>query len=72
MTLILASLSKGSRVAKIAILLLVPKNKLSQHIKTLANIARLMSDDSLREKLLKIKTPEGILKELKKQNKAKK
>ena len=54
---------------KIAILLLVPKSKLSQHIKTLANIAKLMSDEHFREKLLSIKSPDGILKELKKYNK---
>jgi fructose-specific phosphotransferase system IIA component len=50
---------------RIIILLLVPKNRLTQHIKTLANIAKLMSDESLREKLLTLKTPETVLKELK-------
>lgn len=57
---------------KLVILLLVPKDKLSHHIKTLANIARIMSDKDLRNKLLTIKTPEGILKELKKQESTKK
>ena len=37
---------------KIVIMLLVPKTKLTQHIKTLANIARMMSDDSFKEKIL--------------------
>lgn len=50
---------------KIVIMLLVPKNKLSQHIKTLANIAKVMSNDKLREKLLQLKTPESIIKEIK-------
>lgn len=47
---------------RIAILLLVPKNKLTQHIKTLANIAKLMNNDELREKLFNLKTPELIIK----------
>jgi len=47
---------------RIAILLLVPKNKLTQHIKTLANIAKLMNNDSLREKLFSLKSAELILK----------
>jgi fructose-specific phosphotransferase system IIA component len=50
---------------KIVILLIVPKDKLTQHIKTLANIAKMMSDASLREKLLELKTPDSILKTLK-------
>lgn len=50
---------------KIVILLIVPKDKLSQHIKTLANIAKMMSDASLREKLLELKTSDSILKTLK-------
>jgi fructose-specific phosphotransferase system IIA component len=50
---------------KIVILLLVPKNKLTQHIKTLANIARLMSNESLRSKLLSLKTPDSIMKAIK-------
>lgn len=54
---------------RLVILLLVPKNKLSQHIKTLANIAKLMSNDTLRQKLLDLKTPEAILKEIKKYEK---
>lgn len=57
--------SIDNQPVKIAILLLVPKNKLTQHIKTLANIARMMSDTGLREKLLTIKTPEGVIKTLK-------
>lgn len=31
---------------KIVILLIVPKDKLTQHIKTLANIAKMMTDSS--------------------------
>jgi fructose-specific phosphotransferase system IIA component len=51
--------------ARIVILLLVPKNKLTQHIKTLANIAKVMSNNSLREKLLSLKSPESIIKAIK-------
>ncbi len=53
---------------RIAILLLVPKNKLTQHIKTLANIAKVMSDEKLRNIILEMKTPEAILKTIKKLN----
>jgi len=49
---------------KIIVLLIVPKNKLSQHIKTLANIAKMLNDEKLREKILSLKTPESILKTL--------
>jgi PTS system fructose-specific IIA component len=44
---------------KIVIVLLVPKNKLTQHIKTLANIAKIMSDDKFKDGLLAISDPEA-------------
>ncbi len=50
---------------KIIILLIVPKDKLTQHIKTLANIAKMMSDVRLREEILSLKTADAILKTLK-------
>ena len=50
---------------KIVIMLLVPKNKLTQHIKTLANIAKIMSNDKLREKILSLKTPDSIIRVIK-------
>ncbi|PKL38864.1 MAG: PTS sugar transporter subunit IIA [Spirochaetae bacterium HGW-Spirochaetae-1] len=50
---------------RIVILLLVPKNKLSQHIKSLANIAKVMGDEELREKIASLKTAESILKTIK-------
>jgi fructose-specific phosphotransferase system IIA component len=50
---------------RIIILLIVPKNKLTQHIKTLASIAKLMSNQTLRERLLTLKTPEAVIKTLK-------
>ena len=50
---------------RIVILLIVPKDKLTHHIKTLANIAKMMNDQELREKILLLKTPESILKTLK-------
>ena len=57
--------SIDDQLATIIILLLVPKNKLTQHIKTLANVAKLMSNEDLRKELLKTKNPEGIMKTLK-------
>lgn len=54
-----------SNPVKIIILLLVPKNKLTQHIKTLANIAKVMSNESLRQDILNLKTPESIIKTIK-------
>jgi fructose-specific phosphotransferase system IIA component len=50
---------------KIVILLIVPKDKLTQHIKTLANIAKMMSDAELREKILTLKSADSIIKTLK-------
>ena len=49
----------------IAILLIVPKNKLTQHIKTLANIAKMMNDNDLREKIATLKSPDAIIKAIK-------
>jgi len=57
--------SIDNQPVKIVILLIVPKNKLSQHIKTLANIAKMMSNNSVREKLLTLKTQESIIKTIK-------
>ncbi len=56
--------SIDSEPVKIVILLIVPKDKLTQHIKTLANIAKMMNDKSLREKILTLKTSDSILKTL--------
>lgn len=47
---------------KVIIMLLVPKSKLSQHIKTLANIAKFMNNDDLKNTLISMKNPEDILK----------
>jgi fructose-specific phosphotransferase system IIA component len=57
--------SIDNQPARIVILLLVPKSKLTQHIKTLAQIAKLMSNENLRNKLLTSKTPESIIKTIK-------
>jgi fructose-specific phosphotransferase system IIA component len=54
--------SIDSLPVQIAIFLLVPKDKFKQHIKTLANIAKLMNNDELRKKLFTIKKPELVLK----------
>ncbi len=47
------------------IMLIVPKAKLGQHIKTLANIAKLMINKEIRDKLIKLKTTSSILKLIK-------
>jgi fructose-specific phosphotransferase system IIA component len=57
--------SIDNQPVKIVILLLVPKSKLTQHIKTLAQIAKLMSNENLRNKLLTLKTPESVIKTIK-------
>ncbi len=64
--------SIDNQPVRIAILLLVPKNKLTQHIKTLANIAKIMNSDEMREELLTLKTPDAILKRIKKYESLKK
>ena len=59
--------SSDSMPVRIVILLIVPKSKLAQHIKTLANIAKLMHNENLRDKLLLLKTSESIIKAIKDQ-----
>lgn len=49
---------------RIVICLLVPKSKLTQHIKTLASIAKLMGDRQIREKILSLKSADAIVKML--------
>ena len=50
---------------KIAILLLVPQTKLSKHIKVLASIAKVMSNETLRESLVVSKNSSEIIKKIK-------
>lgn len=57
--------SIDNQPVKIIILLLVPKNKLSQHVKTLTNIAKIMNDNKLKEKILSFKTSDSLFKYLK-------
>lgn len=57
--------SIDSKPVRIAILLIVPKKNLKQHIKTLANIAKIMSDEDLRNAILEQTTPEAVLKTIK-------
>jgi mannitol/fructose-specific phosphotransferase system IIA component (Ntr-type) len=45
----------------IVLLLLVPKAKITKHIKTLANIARIFNEESLRKHIRSAKTPELVL-----------
>jgi mannitol/fructose-specific phosphotransferase system IIA component (Ntr-type) len=46
---------------RIVIMLLVPKEKLEYHIKTLASIAKLMSDEIFKQGLLALKSSEEII-----------
>lgn len=64
--------SVDNQPVRITIMLLVPKDKLTQHIKTLANIAKLMNNDELRNKLLNLKTPDAILKTIRNHEETKK
>ena len=57
--------SIDNKPVKIIIMLLVPKSKLTQHIKTLANIAKMMNNKELREKILTLKTTDSIIKTFK-------
>lgn len=54
---------------KVSILIVVPRSKRSQHIKTLANIAKIMNNEKLRDKLLAVKKPEEIIEEITKYEK---
>lgn len=54
--------SIDNQPVKIAVFLLVPKKKLKQHIKTLANIAKIMNNNEFKEKLLSIKSPDTLIK----------
>ncbi len=56
----------------IVILLIVPQKKISQHIKTLANIAKIMNDESLREKLVKTKSADIVIELIKNAEETKK
>ena len=69
MTILMALSQKGidfdaidSNPVRIVICLLVPKSKLSQHIKTLASIAKMMGDRQIREKILSLKSADSIMK----------
>ena len=54
---------------KVSILIVVPRSKRSQHIKTLANIAKIMNNEELRDNLLAMKKPEEIIEEIAKHEK---
>jgi PTS system fructose-specific IIC component len=45
----------------ITIMIIVPQKKISQHVKTLANIAKIMNDENLREKLIKTKSADTVI-----------
>lgn len=69
MTVLMALSQKGidfdaidNNPVRIVICLLVPKSKLSQHIKTLASIAKMMGDHQIRDKLLSLKSADSIMK----------
>ena len=57
--------SIDNQPVKIVVFLLVPKDKFKQHLKTLANIAKLMNHEKLREQLSEAKKPENVIKIIK-------
>jgi PTS system fructose-specific IIA component len=68
-TVFMISLSKkgidfnaiDSLPVKIVILLIVPKTKLSLHVKTLANIAKIMTSEILRNRLLEAANQDEVI-----------
>jgi len=46
---------------RIVIMLLVPKNKLSQHVKTLARIAKLMSNEEVRNHIIESNSQDAVI-----------
>ncbi|MCL1911274.1 MAG: PTS sugar transporter subunit IIA [Leptospirales bacterium] len=49
----------------VAVLLVFPEDKMSAHVKLLANIAQMMSKSEFMEKLISLKSSSGILKAIK-------
>ena len=49
--------SSDKSAARLIVLMLVPKNTFTMHVKALAGIARLMNDEKLREHLKKASSP---------------
>jgi len=47
--------------ATLILLLVIPKTTFQQHVKTLAGVAKLMSDPELRQAILESKTPEKAM-----------
>jgi len=50
-----------SKPTHLIILLVTPKNKTKMHIKTLAEIAKLLNNDRSRQRILEAETPAGVL-----------
>jgi PTS system fructose-specific IIA component len=53
--------STDGTLAKIIVLLVVPKSKLNEHVKTMAAIARLLNQKEIREEILKAENEEKII-----------
>ena len=51
--------------AKIVVLLLVPANNMSSHVKNLTGIAKTLKDPDFREQLIELKTADAVLKAFK-------
>ncbi len=47
--------------AQIIVALVMPKTKISQHVKTMASIARLLNEEKIRNEILQAKTPQEIV-----------
>lgn len=57
--------SIDGKPASVVVLLVIPKAKKLVHIRTLADVARLLSHDSLRKKILEAKNPAAVLNSIK-------
>ncbi len=53
--------SSDGQPARITVLLLIPKKRVQQHIRTLAGIARLLNYEEMREALLNAKTEREVV-----------
>ena len=53
--------SSDGQPARITVLLLIPKKRVQQHIRTLAGIARLLNYEEMREQLLNAKTEREVV-----------
>jgi len=54
--------SADAGLSHIIVLLIIPKSKMSAHIKTLALIAKLLNNENVRQQLIKANKPDDVMK----------